>query len=160
MFETPRMRSAVVYFIVAAFFAALAWRGDRLPEWLRFFCAAAAVIAASAGIVEAVNYLTYAYANRTRDIREANAYAAIMVANSLKGLTAAQTDIVARFGTVMGTGIVGENEVQWTIRAPGGDLPLGFVQDFIELSTKTSPFLWPIRKHDELRDWPNREQLW
>ena len=158
MFETPRMRSAVVWFIIAAFAAALA-RGDRLPEWLRLFCAAVAVIAASAGIVEAVNYLTYAYANRTRDIEEARNYAAVMLANALKGLTAQQTDIVARYGAVTAVGIIGQDEVNWLVRAPGGDLPLGFVQDFLELSAKTSPFLWPVRKHEELRDWPNSEQL-
>ena len=159
MLDTPRMRSAVVYFIIAALFGTLAWRGDRLPDWFRLFCSGVALIAASAGIVETVNYLTYAATNRIRDFEEARNYAAIMLANSLKGLTAQQTDIVARYGAVTAVGIIGQNEVNWLVRAPGGDLPLGFVQDFLELSAKTSPFLWPVRKHEELNDWPNSEQL-
>src|SRR3989304_710225 len=140
MLDTPRMRSAVIYFIIAALFGALAWRGDRFPDWFRLFCSGVALIAASAGIVETANYLAYAATNRIRDFEEARNYAAIMLANSLKGLTAQQTDIVARYGAVTAVGIIGQDEVNWLVRAPGGDLPLDRKSTRLNFSHGGIPF--------------------
>ena len=159
MLDTPRIRSAVVYFIIAAFFAMLAWRAERLPDWLRLFFAGVAVIAGGAGIAETINYLAYSFDNRFREFNEAKVYGQVMLASALKGLTAAQTDILTRYGMMTAVGIVGQNEIIWSIRAPGGDLPLGFCQDFLELSAQSLPYLWPVRKHEALKEWLNSEQL-
>src|SRR3972149_2775556 len=154
--EIPRVHKAVILFLFAALFAILAWQiqAPRLL-WLRLFCLAAAAVCGFFGTVEALNYIVFVFDSRLRDHNEAKVYHQILLANAVRGLTGPQMDVLTRYGMVTAVGIIGQEEVNWLVRAPGGDLPLGFVQDFLELSAKTSPFLWPGREHQETNDGPN-----
>ena len=69
-----------------------------------------------------------------------------------------QTELVSRHDIVAISGLIGSEGVEWTIRAPGGDIPWDFMSDFLDKSKETNPYLWPVRKHDEM-DWQNSEHL-
>src|SRR3990172_3448998 len=129
--EIPRVHKAVILFLFAALFAILAWQiqAPRLL-WLRLFCLAAAAICGFFGTVEALNYIWYAYNDRIRDHNEAKVYHQILLANAVRGLTGPQMDVLTRYGMVTAVGIIGQEEVNWLLRAPRGGLAPRVVRDF------------------------------
>ena len=154
----PRGRDPILLFLLAALFAALALRVTWFPDWLRAFLMLCAVIFGAAGALTGWNWIAHNASYRISALSKARVQGSYVLAVALQGLTIKQTDLVARHDVVGISGIVGDKEVEWTIRAPGGDIPWGFMADFLEKSIETDPYLWPVRKHDEL-GWPDSENL-
>ncbi len=146
------------YGSLAALFAAVALRVTWLPDWLRALLMFGAIIFGAAGVVTAWNWITYNAAYRIGELSKARVAGPYLLSVGLSGLSAKQTDLIARHDIVGISGIVGDDDITWTIHAPGGDIPWQFMADFLEKSTETDPYLWPIRKHEEM-GWPDSENL-
>ena len=158
MMPPPKLRDPILLFLVAALFATVALKATFLPDWLRTFLMLCAMIFGLSGVVTASNWVMYMAGLRIREINKARIEGAYSLAMALHGLTMRQTELVARHDVIEIGGILGQEDIAWTIRAPGGDLPWEFMEEFLIKSKETQPYLWPIRKHDEM-DWQNSEQL-
>ena len=154
----PRLRDPILLFLVAALFATVALKATFLPDWVRTFMMFCAAIFGAAGIATALNWVTYMTGVRLKELNKAKVEGIAFAAFALKGLTIQQTELVARHDIIAISGIVGADEIAWTIRAPGGDIPWDFMSEFLEKSKDTAPYLWPVRKHDDL-GWENSEYL-
>lgn len=158
MMPPPRLRDPILLFLVAALFAVAAAKGTFLPDWLRTLLMLIAAIFGIAGAATAVNWAAHNFGVRIREINKARVEGVYSYALALHGLTTRQTELVARHDVIEILGIVGTDDVLWNIRAPGGDIPLEFMVDFLVKSQETAPYLWSIRKHDEM-EWQNSEEL-
>ena len=154
----PRLRDPILLFLVAALFATIALKATFLPDGLRAFLMACSFIFGVAGAVTALNLLAHMASIRIKEINRARVEGSRALAFAIQGLTMQQTELVARHDIVAISGLIGSEGVEWTIRAPGGDIPWDFMSDFLNKSQETKPYLFPIRRHDEL-DWRNSEQL-
>lgn len=144
------MTTPLLAITIAALLATVA---ANIPDasrfaWLKPFLIVVAIVFAAVFIVTAWDWFMHVRAERLREIEAARAYAAVMVAQAVRGLTGSQVDIVSRYGLIEVEGLLGQNQVLWTIRAPGGNIPLEYLSDFLWQSRQTRPNLWPIRKHD------------
>ena len=158
MIAPPRLRDPILLFLVAALFATVALKVTFLPDWLRTFFMACAFIFGVWGTLTALNLLTYWTGLRIKEINKARYEGTTALAYAIKGLTMQQTELVARHDVLAISGILGDDDIIWEIRAPGGDIPWDFMADFLEKSVETQPYLWPVRKHEHL-GWPNSEHL-
>jgi hypothetical protein len=154
----PRLRDPILLFLIAALFVAIALKVSFLPDWMRAFLVACAVIFGVAGAATALNWLSHMTSIRIKEINKARVEGSRALAFAIQGLTMQQTELVARHDIVAISGLIGNEGIEWTIRAPGGDIPWGFMSDFLDKSKETNPYLWPVRKHDEL-NWQNSEHL-
>ena len=116
----PRGRDPILLFLLAALFAALALRVTWFPDWLRAFLMLCAVIFGAAGALTGWNWIAHNASYRISALSKARVQGSYVLAVALQGLTIKQTDLVARHDVVGISGIVGDKEVEWTIRAPGG----------------------------------------
>jgi len=158
MYDIPRLRDPILLFLVAALFATVALKATFLPDWVRTLFMFAAAIFGLGGVLTAVNWIAYNFGVRLREINKAKIEGMYSLACAFQGLTMRQTELVARHDVTEIAGILGQDEIVWNIRAPGGDIPWDFMADFLSKSTETQPYLWPIRKHDDM-DWQNSEHL-
>lgn len=154
----PRLRDPIWLFLIAALLAAVAWKVTWLADWLRAFFMFCVLIFIFFGIMSAANLISFVSAIRIREMGRARIAAPEALALALKGLTPAQTDMVARHDVIEIAGILNNDGIIWNIKAPGGDIPWEFMGDFLRKSQETEPYLWPIRQHDEL-DWQDSEHL-
>jgi hypothetical protein len=156
MMPPPQLREPVLLFLFAALLGSLAWKVTWWSEWLRMFLVFGASIFLFFGIASTINLVAFVSAARIRELNRARVAGVHDLAIALKGLTPKQTDMVARHDVIEIAGILGNDSLEWTIHAPGGDIPWEFMVDFLRKSQETEPYLWPIRKHDEL-DWQDSE---
>jgi hypothetical protein len=157
-YQYPRLTTPILLLLLAALFGALAAYGTKMPDWLRVFLVACAFVFGFFGVLSLLDWIAARFADRLESIQAAKVYSAVMVANALHGLSQAQTEIVAKFGMVEARGLMGENQIFWTIQAPGGDIPWECIADFVMQSDKTKPHLWPISQHDIFSADPYRWQ--
>jgi len=148
--DYPRLREPLISVICAGLCFILAWKIDRLPDWLRLFLVFMGVVFSATALVTGFDYLVDRIADWMRSIGQAKVYPAVQYAYALKGLTAAQTDMVQRQMQQAIIGRPGEPGPAWYIRGYTIDIPLEFVADFFEWSQKTDPFLWPVRDAKEI----------
>lgn len=143
--DFPRLREPLLSIILAGLCFILAWRGERLPDWLRLFLAFMGCVFSAAALVTGLDFLTYRVSERIRGLSAARYYGPNMFAASLRGLTMSQTDMVMRQMGLGVVGIPGDGGPAWMVRCSTMDVPLGFVADFFEWSKQTAPYLWPVR---------------
>lgn len=158
MIPLPRGRDPILLFLLAALLAALALRVTWLPDWLRAFLMLCAIVFGAAGALTGWNWIAYNASYRIRELSRARVAGSYLLSTGLHGLTIKQTDLVARHDVIEIAGILGPDGVVWNIKAPGGDIPWDFMADFLRKSRETEPYLWPVRKHDEM-GWQDSEHL-
>ena len=143
--DFPKLREPLISIILAGLCFILAWRGERLPDWLRLFLAFLGCAFSAAALVTGLDFLTYRVSERIQGLSAARTYGAVQMAYALRGLTMSQTDLVQRQMGLGVVGIPGDGGPAWMVRCSTMDVPLGFVADFFEWSKQTAPYLWPVR---------------
>lgn len=158
----PRMRDPVLLLLAAAFFAAVAlWTTPgSLPEWLKLLMALCAIILGVMGVFALLDWLFFRFASRLQEINQARIAPALALAKALRGLSAAQTDIVNRHDVANVVGRYGNGRVHWVVRCLTMDVPLGFVEDVLRASRQTWPYLWPVRQPEPFsEEWVRADQM-
>jgi hypothetical protein len=150
MIPAPRIRDPILLFLLAAFLVAAALKITWLPDWIRTALLFGAAIFGTFGVISTLNYLAYLTGIRIREINRARLEGTLPLAMALQGLTPKQTDIVARHDIIELAGMLGSEGIIWNIKAPGGDIPLDFMWEFLEASIDTEPYLFPVRRHTEI----------
>ena len=165
--NTPKLFDSAVSAIGAAVCFALVWgvpaRMDKADMWWRFLLVFVGIVLLSCSFVNAVNYIAYHAALRTREINRARLEPAIALANAVKGLSTNQTELIARHDipelvrqyTGSRTGIV-----ETLMLVNGTRIHIDFVRDILIESEKRPGYLWPVREHDVFnsKGWTNTEQ--
>jgi hypothetical protein len=86
-------------------------------------------------------------AERWREMGNARVAAMTHLATALKGLTPSQTEIVALHDLVTIEMLANDSGPMFLVRVPGGNaIPFEFVEEFLQLSQRTDPYLYPIRE--------------
>jgi len=147
--DYPRLRDPLLSTILAGACFFLAWRGERLPDWLRLFAAFLGIVFAATALVTGLDFLLWRISERVSDLNHARHGWKEAFALSLRGLTASQTDMVQRQLAMAIVGIPGDGGPVWAIRGSAVDVPLEYVADFFEWSKETQPYLWPVRRGHE-----------
>ena len=148
--DYPRLREPLISVICAGLCFILAWKIDRLPDWLRLFLVFMGVVFSSVAIVTALDFMAHKTSIRLREIQSARIWGAERLALALKGLTMAQTDMVQRQMELAVVGIPGDGGPAWLIRGMSTDVPLAYCVDFFEWSKQTAPYLFPVRRGSEV----------
>ena len=150
--DFPRLRDPILYALIAALVWMVAWRADRLPDWIRLFLTLVGIILTSAAIVSALDFILYKFTWRIQQIRSAMVEPTIRLAEAMRGLSQSQIDTVAYYqNTINIEGMIGSpGVVVWTIKGKTINIPIEFVLDFLEWSKRTEPYLWPIRTASEI----------
>jgi len=161
--DASRLGSVVAFWVLAALFGSLGWGVKSLPDWVRMLLQILAILFVVIAIITTLDWSTHQATARMKEYNYARTSHAVQLASALKGLTIRQTEIVARYDVLEARGLMGEDgRIAWTIAAPGGDIPLAFIQDFLILSKETAPYLFPIREHEEIKkrfEWRNAESM-
>lgn len=159
MLDYPRLREPLLASLAAAACLLMAWRGERIPDWLRLLLVAFGVIFLATAIVTALDFLTYRVSARMRELTLARSAGARELAYALRGLSASQTDLVATHDKITIRGLIGDGGPVWALRCMSTDVPIQFVADFLAASRETEPYLFPVRRAAELGEWPNAAQM-
>lgn len=147
MHNDPKLFKPVLGLIVAALFVALAWKTD-LPAWVRFVFVMTAIIVGTASVLALVDWLVFEATVRIQKYRYAQVIDVVSLANSVKGLTAAQTEFVKSRSILEITAISGDSGLFWRVRFPGGDVELEMIGEFLRASLECpGGYLWPVRDH-------------
>jgi len=149
MYDYPRLRDPLLSTILAGACFLLAWKGERLPDWVRLFAVFVGCVFSATAIVTGLNFLMYQIAARKEEMSLAVVAGPVRFASALKGLTMSQTDMVQRQMATSLAGIPGDDGPVWVIRGQAGDVPLAYAVDFFEWSKQTAPYLWPVRRGSE-----------
>ena len=161
--EVSKLGSVVTFWVLAALFTALGWGVKSVPDWVVILLRLLAMIFIVIAFITTLDWSAHHISARLKDLNYARTSHAIQLATALKGLTIKQTEMVARHDILEISGLIGdEGVIAWTVRAPGGDIPLEFIQDYLEMSLETQPYLWPVREHMEIKrryEWRNAEGL-
>lgn len=143
----PSLNGPVFGLILAAACAGLSWKA-MLPDWVRFVLAMAAIFIFVAALLKVVDWIVYQSTQRIQKFRYAMVADTVSLANSVKGLTAAQVEFVKSRSVLEVSAIQGDSRLFWRVRFPGGDVELEFVEEFLRASMECpAGYLWPVRDH-------------
>lgn len=146
MIDYPKLRTPVMALVFAALFVAVSWKAKEMPDWVRLFTALLAVIFAATGLVTLADWIAHNTAERLQEINTARTWGAVSLAGALKGLTQAQTEAVFAGEKVAMSMIPGDEEPILYVRGLTRAIPWDFVEEFLQRSQMTEPFLFPIRE--------------
>ena len=154
-----RLSNPIILLILAALSGTLAMKAETLPDWGRLFLILCAIILGIAGVIGMIDLVTILYIDRIRDLGFARLRPTMELANSLIGQSPGSLDLLSRHAILDVRGLLGEDQVLWTVKFLHGDMPLDFIGLFLTMSQDTAPFLWPVRRHDEIvfKDYVNVE---
>jgi hypothetical protein len=145
LIDIPKLREPVIYSLAAALLFIAALKLDRLPDWARLASTATATIFAAAAFVSGWNWIASQFAARLDEINRAKVAGLAQAAGALRGLTGAQTDLVARYDVTAISMIVDEQMPVWMVRGLTREIPFVLVEEFLAKSVETYPYLFPIR---------------
>jgi hypothetical protein len=63
-YDYPKLRVPIFLFLLTALCLSIAWKGERLPDWLRLFLTAAGLTFAVWGLFSAFDWLSHIFAER------------------------------------------------------------------------------------------------
>jgi hypothetical protein len=143
---TPRLQVPIVCFIFAALFLALVVKVKPMPEWIRMFLALMALVLGTIGLFTLVDWVSYVATERVRAYQIAKSTAIRMVAQAVRELTASQTEAVFALDQTYITLIADEAGPVFLVRTLSRDVPFSAVEEFLQRSADTRPFLYPVRE--------------
>jgi hypothetical protein len=145
--DKPKMINWLLPILLAALLASLAYslRNNRDFQWLMLLFGFLAVALALVFVIAFCDYLAYRLSLRMYDLREAKVRPAVELATAIKGLTTDQLEMVARHDLTALEMMVTDKEPQFLVRCPGGSVPWHFVDEFLNRSVMTEPYLFPER---------------
>lgn len=149
--DTPRLYIPIIFFLIAALVLGLVLK-VQLPDWVRFWLASVAIIFGMAGIITALNWLSYTSANRIRDLADARTHGARVMANAIRDMSSSKAEAILSMNQVYIEMIAEETEPVFLVRTLTGVVPFEFVVDFMEQSATTDPYLYPVRECAN-KDW-------
>lgn len=112
-----------------------------------------------------IDWITSRVEFHVYEMNRARVRPTIALANALTGLRRDQMDLVSRHDLLEISGIIGDDgRIVYTVRAPMMDLPIEFIQDYLEISAQkmTDGELWPEFRHSEFKNvygWKNSETM-
>ena len=161
-YEEIKMTTVMVYWILTALFIALT-RIKPLPGWLYIFLILLAIIFLVLALFVTFDWVVQQSAIRMREVNYARTVSMVQFAHALKGLDRTQTEMVKGHLMLEASGLDNpEGDIIFTIRAPMGDIELTLIDDYLDASKDTYPYLFPIHQHTEFRQrygWDGAEQL-
>ncbi len=149
MYDYTRLPSVIALWLMAALFCGIGWGVDwKQPwSWLALIFRLVGIVFTSAALVTSWDWVGHHLAERTREMGNARVAAMVNMAQALKGLTPAQTEIVSLHDQVTIEMLANETGPLFMVRVPGGNaIPFEFVEEFLQLSQKTVPYLYPVRE--------------
>lgn len=146
MYDYPKLREPVIFLILAALAVSIAWKARDLPDWVRLFVVLLAIVFGAAGVATMFDWLSHNMAQRLREINTARTWGAVNLANAFRGLTAAQTESVLAGEKVGMLLIPSDDEPMLFVRGLTRSIPWDTVEEFLQLSVQTEPFLYPVRE--------------
>lgn len=144
--DYPKLKTPLICLVAAALFLALTVRERGLPDWARFFMALLALVFGTVGIITLADWLVYNAGNRLREFNLARTSGAVSLANALRGLTTFQTEAILAGEKVAMQLIPGDADPILFVRGLTRSIPWDFVQEFLEKSQLTAPYLYPVRE--------------
>lgn len=150
----PKGSTPVICFVTAALLFAIVWKVN-FPErlaWLRVWLAICGFIIGGWGVITAANVIAYYTSARIRDFAEATTLRMRLASNAIKGLNSYQTEAVLSLERTTIEMIVDEDlDPIFVVRTLSGVVPFDFVAEYLEMSIKTAPYLWPERETSNWR---------
>lgn len=140
----PGLAMPLISLVLSALFVAL--NVNDLPEWLGLFTIMLAVLFSVFGLFATVDWLTHALAERMREVNTARTWGAVTLAQALRGLTTGQTEAIMAGEKVALELMPTDDEPLIQVRGLTRHIPWHFVQEFLEKSQMTAPYLYPIRE--------------
>ena len=148
--DTPKLWIPIVSFLIAALLLALVLK-TQLPDWVRFWLASVAVICGFVGLITALNWISFNSAARIRDLADARTYGARAMATAIRDMSSSKAEAILSMNQTYIEMIVDEADPIFVVRTLTGVVPFEFVQEYLELSLQTDPYLWPERETSNWR---------
>jgi hypothetical protein len=152
--DYPRLRTPLIAFLVAALCITIVLKGRVSPnstlapfwEWARLFLVLVALILGIVGIFSLMDWLSHHAAARIREVNSARTYGMVLIANALKSLTREQAYAVLSLDQTYVSMLAEETGPIFFVRCLARDVPFTFVEEFLERSKRSEPYLWPVRE--------------
>lgn len=150
MIDPPKLYVPIFFLVFAALVIAIAWK-VQLPDWLRFWLVVVGFVFGSAGVVTALNWIAYNSAARVRDLADARTYGARVMANAIRDMSSSKAEAILSMNQTYIEMIADEADPIFVVRTLDGVVPFDFVQEYLELSKTTDPYLYPERETSNWR---------
>lgn len=144
--DYPKLRTPLLAFIIAALCVALVLKARFLPDWLRLFLTCLAFILGFVGIITLGDWIAHNFAERIKEINRARTLGLVLVSNALRDMSPDTAAHVLALDTTYISMIAEETGPVFFVRCLSRDVPFVFVEDFLEKSRESDPFLWPVRE--------------
>jgi len=162
--EETRIGVLIALWGVSIIFTSVGWFVEYPPEliWLRFILQAFAVVFTLFAVIYTIDSMWGRFTIRVTNYQRAKVTHMIQLADTLRGLTPRQTEIIDKYDQLAIIGSFGiSNRVAWYVKGIRLDVPLELLQDFLIMSQETDPRLLPIREHTQFTKetgWTNAEE--